>query len=44
VPHYNLPALHAVLTEHGILDGAEIRPLRETLQRVFADRSVRTAT
>jgi fatty acid desaturase len=38
VPHYNLPALHAVLTEHGILDGAEIRPLRETLRRVFADR------
>jgi fatty acid desaturase len=43
VPHYNLPALHAALTEHGILDGAEIRPLRETLQRVFADRSARTA-
>jgi fatty acid desaturase len=43
VPHYNLPALHAVLTEHGILDGAEIRPLRETLQRIFADRPARTA-
>jgi fatty acid desaturase len=44
VPHYNLPALHAVLTEHGILDGAEIRPLRETLRRIFADRPARTAT
>lgn len=38
VPHYNLPRLHAALKAHGILEGAEIRPLRETLARVFADR------
>ena len=38
VPHYHLPRLHAALAAHGILDGAEIRPLRETLARVFADR------
>jgi fatty acid desaturase len=38
VPHYNLPALHAALTRHGILDGAEIHPLGATLRRIFADR------
>ena len=38
VPHYNLPLLHAALEAHGILDGAEIRRLPETLARVFADR------
>lgn len=38
VPHYRLPRLHAALAAHGILDGAEIRPLGETLRRIFADR------
>jgi len=38
VPHYNLPSLHAALVAHGILAGAEIRPLGDTLERVFADR------
>jgi fatty acid desaturase len=42
VPHYNLPRLHVALAAHGILEGAEIRPLRATLRRVFADRSAAT--
>ncbi len=42
VPHYNLPRLHVALAAHGILEGAEIRPLRATLRRVFADRPAAT--
>jgi fatty acid desaturase len=42
VPHYNLPRLHAALAVHGILDGAEIRPLGATLRRIFADRPAAT--
>jgi fatty acid desaturase len=38
VPHYNLPRLHAALVAHGILVGAEVRPIGETLRRIFADR------
>ena len=38
VPHYHLPALHRALQEHGILAGAEVRPLRQTWQRVYAPR------
>jgi len=38
VPHYNLPRLHRALEVHGILEGAEIRRLGETLPRIFADR------
>jgi fatty acid desaturase len=37
VPHYKLPALHAALTRHGILEGAEVRRLAETLPRIFAE-------
>ncbi len=37
VPHYRLPALHAELQRRGVLDHAEVRPLRETLRRVFAE-------
>jgi fatty acid desaturase len=44
VPHYNLPRLHAALAAHGILDGAEIRPIGATLARVFADRPQRAAS
>jgi fatty acid desaturase len=43
VPHYHLPKLHAALVAHGILDGAEVRPVGETLRRVFADRPAATA-
>lgn len=42
VPHYHLPALHAKLAARGILANAEVRPFRETMKRVFADRPVAT--
>jgi fatty acid desaturase len=38
VPHYNLPLLHVALKSHGILQGAEIKPIRETFNRIFAER------
>jgi fatty acid desaturase len=38
VPHYRLPELHRALRERGVLDGAEVRPLAQTLRRVFAPR------
>jgi fatty acid desaturase len=37
VPHYHLPALHARLSERGLLEGAEVRRFGETWQRVYAD-------
>jgi len=36
VPHYNLPALHAALEQHGMLRDAEVHGLAETLPRIFA--------
>ena len=36
VPHYNLPACHRALAASGALRDAEVRRLREGLQRVFA--------
>jgi fatty acid desaturase len=47
VPHYRLPELHRVLAAKGVLAGAEVRDVRETLAIVFAParrrvRSVRT--
>jgi len=38
VPHYHLPALHRVLAAKGVLAGAEVRDVRETLRAVFAPR------
>jgi len=38
VPHYNLPRLHAELAARGALAAAEVRPLRDTFRRVFAER------
>jgi fatty acid desaturase len=38
VPHYHLPALHALLRAQGALDGAEVRTLPETIRRIFAPR------
>lgn len=38
VPHYRLPRLHAELAKLGVFEGAEVRPLRETFRRVFAER------
>lgn len=38
VPHYRLPALHRALQAQGLLQGAEVRPLRSTLARVTGPR------
>jgi fatty acid desaturase len=38
VPHYHLPALHARLRAAGVLEDAEVRPFRDTLKRIFAER------
>jgi len=38
VPHYHLPALHRLLAAKGVLAGAEVRDVRETLRAVFAPR------
>jgi fatty acid desaturase len=38
VPHYHLPRLHHELARRSITARAEMRPLAETLRRVFAQR------
>ncbi len=38
VPHYNLPKLHQALEALGILQEAEVRPLPQTLRRIFSPR------
>jgi fatty acid desaturase len=38
VPHYHLPRLHRLLRDRQALDGAEVRDIPATWQRVFADR------
>jgi fatty acid desaturase len=38
VPHYHLPALHRMLLDKGVLTGAEVRDLGDTLHIVFAPR------
>ncbi|HET7774488.1 MAG TPA: fatty acid desaturase, partial [Burkholderiaceae bacterium] len=42
VPHYRLPALHALLVQRGLLHGAQVLPWPETLRVVFAPRRPRT--
>ncbi len=37
IPHYNLAACHRMLAESGALRSAEVRPLGESLKRIFAD-------
>ncbi len=37
IPQYNLPACHRELAARGLLEGAEVRTLRDTLSRVMAD-------
>lgn len=37
VPHYHLPALHALLVERGAMQGAEVRRFGATWSRVYAD-------
>ena len=41
VPHYRLPRLHRLLRDKGVLDGAEVRDVGETLRLVFAPRTLR---
>ena len=43
VPHYRLPALHRLLQNKGVLEGAEVRDLGDTMRRVFAPRVPRPA-
>lgn len=38
VPHYHLLALHRLLAEKGVLQGAEVRDVRQTWALVFAPR------
>ena len=40
VPHYRLPALHRLLQSKGVLAGAEVRDLAETMRIVFAPRAL----
>jgi fatty acid desaturase len=42
IPFYNLPRAHREMLAHGVLEGAEVRDIRETLKRVVADRPVET--
>jgi fatty acid desaturase len=44
VPHYHLPRLHHELARRSITARAEMRPLGETLRRVFAERGSLAAT
>ena len=43
VPHYHLPALHRMLQRKGVLAGAEVRDVAETMRIVFAPRASRPA-
>ena len=43
VPHYRLPALHKLLQNKGVLAGAEVRDLAETVRIIFAPRAARPA-
>jgi fatty acid desaturase len=38
IPHYNLPAAHRAMAEAGLLAGAEVRPVWQTMRRIFAPR------
>ena len=38
VPHYHLPALHRALQARGVLEGAEVRDIPDTLRMIFAPR------
>ena len=43
VPHYHLPALHRALQARGVLDGAEVRDIPDTLRMIFAPRKSKAA-
>ena len=36
IPHYNLPAAHEAFLEHGLLGGAEVCDLRDTVRLAFS--------
>jgi fatty acid desaturase len=38
VPHYHLPQLHRLLLSKGVLQGAEVRDVADTLRLIFAPR------
>ena len=40
VPHYRLPALHRLLRDKGVLEGAEVRDIAATMSEIFAPRRV----
>ncbi|WP_417516067.1 fatty acid desaturase family protein [Minwuia sp.] len=40
IPFYNLPRAHEQMLAHGVLEGAEVRDVRETLKLVIADKPV----
>lgn len=40
VPLYNLPRLHREMKQRGMLDGAEVLPFRQTLDKIFAEKIV----
>jgi fatty acid desaturase len=44
VPHYRLPELHRLLQSKGVLDGAEVRDIPDTMRRIFAARAPRPAS
>ena len=43
VPHYHLPALHRALQARGVLEGAEVRDIPDTLHLIFAPRKPKSA-
>ena len=38
IPHYKLPDCHREMNRLGVLKGAEVRPIKETLGLIFADQ------
>ena len=43
IPHYNLPRCHALMQAEGVLEGAEVRSIFDTLKRVFATPAISPA-
>jgi fatty acid desaturase len=38
IPHYNLPAAHRAMREHGVLEGAEVKNTLDAIKVVVAER------
>ncbi len=43
IPFYNLPRTHREMRKHGVLIGAEVQEVRDTLKLAFADRPATAA-